>query len=486
MIKQLLLVTFVTLIAYLGIFRNQFVIDDHVFIGPYHPNFAQSFMGSVPPGHEGVYRPLRGILYTLYHHLWGTNIYLYHLHSLLIHLISTFLVYFIVKKIAINWQLTTKYLPFITAMLFGLHPVHTETITYITSSMDSLGLVFYLLAFYLYLNNKLVRSLIFTTLAFFTTEMTLTLPIIILYHDWIFQKLTRGKVPYYLTSFGLVGLYATIRFLLLDITTRGPYLAQSFYLTMLTMSRVLLKYLQVLLWPFNLSSNHIIAPGIEAFVYRNYRVTAIAAQSILDLEILLPLTVIIIIILLVIRLKPRFPLISFSLGWIFLTLLPVMEFVPQGSMMNERSLYLASIGYLILLALFVLQIWNQRTNLGVLTLIVISLLYLNQTISRNRDWLNDITIWQADISQNPQDNAYAYYSLGNAWNDRRDYLKAVDAYAEAVKINPGMAVGWASLGRTYNDLGDTTSAIKFYEHALTLDPNFWEVRHNLNNIYSRL
>ena len=67
---QVIGILIVTACVYANIFANQFAVDDHVFIGAYHPNVQEAFLGVVPKGHEGVYRPVRGLFYTAYHMLW--------------------------------------------------------------------------------------------------------------------------------------------------------------------------------------------------------------------------------------------------------------------------------------------------------------------------------------------------------------------------------------------------------------------------------
>ena len=515
--KQLLIIIFATVLAYLNIFNNQFAVDDHIFVGKYNPNVIQAFTGAVPLGHEGIYRPIRGIFYTIYNQFWGANPIGYHINSLAVHLASTILIFLIVRILIKNLIpiKSGKYLPFLAALLFGLHPIHTETITYMASAMDSIGIVFFLGAFYLYLRNKIIPSVILAGLAFFTTEMALTLPLLILLYeivinaptvipdqspvipdsdresrmDWFpasagmtegVKEMTKKILPYFVG----VGIYLFVRFAVLDITTRGPYLANSFFLTMLTMTKVLIQYIWVLIWPVNLASNHIISPGIEAFVYRNYQTLAISKQSIFDLDILLSITIIIFLIFIVFISRKKYPIVSFSLGWFFISLLPVMDFVPQGSMMNERSLYIASFGFVLLLAFGLGKLKWQK--LGFILIMLIAVFYTGKTYVRNQDWRNDITLWQADIRLSPNQNAYARFALGNAYNDRKDFQKAIDQYSKSVEINPGFAVGWASLGRTYADMGKVSEAITNYKRALEIDPNFWEVKNNLNNIYNRL
>lgn len=483
---QVIGILIVTACVYTNMFANQFVVDDHVFIGVYHPNVQEAFLGVVPKGHEGVYRPVRGLFYTAYYALWGTNPIGYHASALAVHLLSTLLVYFICLEITRTFSLRWKWFAFVSALAFGLHPVHTEAITYIAASMDSIGIIFFFASFYAYLKQKTALSIVLALAAFFTTEITLTLPCMIIFYEWVTRKLSWKRVWKYLWYVGGAVIYLCVRFFIVHITTRGPYLANSFYLTMITMTKVLVEYVKVLVWPFTLVQNHMISPGIEAFVYRDYRTVAIAAQSLFDPDILFSLLVIGSLIFLIFRVRKRAPIVSLGIGWFFLSLLPVMEFIPQGSMMNEKSAYISSFGWVIILAWGIAWM-NHRWKKGVVWCVLgIFAFYGVQTVSRNRDWKNDTTLWQADIRVSPNENAYAYFALGNAYNDQKMYQRARDAYTTSVQINPGFAVGWASLGRTSADMGEVDQAIMYYTKALSLDPNFWEVQNNLNNIYKQV
>lgn len=104
---------------------------------------------------------------------------------------------------------------------------------------------------------------------------------------------------------------------------------------------------------------------------------------------------------------------------------------------------------------------------------VIALLYGWRTGVRNLDWHDDVTLWQKDVASAPTENAYAYFALGNAYNDRKDYPKAVEAYQQSVAVNPGFAVGYASLSRTYRDMGNTELSNVYYQKAGEAEPGFW-------------
>jgi len=482
----------ITTVVYANMFRNGFTVDDHVFVGSYHPSIGEAFRGSVPRGHDGVYRPIRGILYNVYFHLFGVNPYGYHLHALIIHLTTTILVFLIAgSMVRLGYMKPIGSL--LTALFFGLHPVHTEAITYIASSMDETGVVFMLTSLLCYLTigtrqslqkkHRYLLSFISITsafLAYFTYEMTLTLPLLLLLYEYTLDQQhqthadrLKKTFPYFLGA----GMYLFVRFFLLSITSRGVYLADSLHLTALTMTRVLVQYLWVMIFPIQLVQNHSIAPGIEAFVYRGYRTAAILNQSILDPEVLFSISLIVTLLYSAVILRKKHPFITFSIGWFFIALLPVLGFVPQGSIMNERMLYVASVGFILFLSWSLSSLYRAYTQYRIHTIAgitVIMLLYAGRTIMRNQDWSDDITLWQKDVLAAPTENAYARFALGNAYFGAKRYQEAIQQYEGSTVINPGFAVGYASLWRVYRQIGNSDVSDQYYQKAAAAEPGFWE------------
>ena len=503
---QVAIILLVTTVAYLPIFTNGFVIDDHVFVqhqsdgagfvGGYHPTIVEAFRGAVPPGHEGVYRPIRGVIYTLYFNLFGTNPFFYHLHSLLVHLAATVLVYLIVSVIArsrdpsLSLRAAAKQshndssgqapqshtnvgslrrpnglamTAFIAALLFGLHPVHTESITYIASSMDMTGVVFMLGAFWLYVRSlrhpnglAMTISVILALLGFFTYEMTITLPLLLVLYEWIFRVssvipvytgiqrkkdwipafagMTQRVWPYFAGAAG----FFVVRFALGVGLGRGEYLAYSFFHTQLTMIKMWVKYLGLLVWPVTLSHNHTVVQGFEAFMTPYSDQAAILSQTILDPEILLSIGVIGAIGVIGWKMRKKHPLVSFCVGWFFISMLPVAYIFPQGTAIAEKYLYIASVGWVmafsyIFVKLVQLDKLDKWVAIGVIG--VVALLYGVRTVARNHDWRSPRTLWEYEARIHPE-SELAYYNLGIIYGEAGEREKAVAAYTKALQLEP--------------------------------------------------
>lgn len=513
--NQIFLIIILTVFVFSNIFKNGFVIDDTAFVLGWETknsllNIGQFFQGDVPIGHEGVYRPVRSIFYALYYQLFGTNPFIYHLHALAVHLSSTILIYLITRLIVLDSKnlksdRISSFIPFSVALLFGMHPIHTETITYISSAMESMGLTFYLGAFYLYLRSRnskknylRIGSVLLALAAFFTTEFTLTLPLVLILFDACYGNLNTKnwtkKITVYLPYFTGVFVYLGIRFLLLDIKTRGPFLADSIYLTVLAMTKVIVKYLSLVVFPLNQANNHTISGNIEAFIYRGYNPDPILAQNLFDPEIIFSAAVIIGLGIAAVRFYKSIPLLSFGIGWFFITLLPVSEIVPQGSILNEKFLYLPSFGIILIVVLGLVKATEiaakrsktlDQQKILLVSVGIISILMGTLTYLRNSDWKDELTLWSKDVNVYPETNAYAYFQLGNVYLGRNEFNPAVLNYQKAYEINPHFTVALASIGRVYEVAGERDLAVVQYEKVLAADPVFWEGYRNLANIYQQ-
>ncbi|MFH1440331.1 MAG: tetratricopeptide repeat protein [Candidatus Woesearchaeota archaeon] len=489
---QILIVIVFTTLVYINIINNDFVWDDKTFIlnweeKRYIGNSVNLLKGDVPEGHEGVYRPVRSFFYMVCYKIIGVNKYSYHIFSILIHLCVTLLVYFIIRGIL------NKDVAFFSSLIFGIHPIHTESISYATSSFDIVGIIFLFLSllFYIHYNKQgkritYVFSLSFAILAVFTFEMTIVLPVLIIFYDLCINKLEfidiKKKVKLYSPYFFIVGLYLYIRFFALNIIDRGSYLGNSFYYMMLTMSKALFKYVLLVIFPTNLTVDHKISEGIVSLTYSGYNNEMILGQSIFDLNILFSLAVILLLIYFGLIYYKKFGIISFSIGWFFISLLPVSNIIFIGSVMSEKYLYLASFGFCLLLGYF-LSLFRKHEKLLIILLLIIFGSYSFITISRNGDWQGDLSLWSATIEKTP-DSSVAHYNLGNYYYRNRDFTLAEFYFKEAINLNPIYLKAYNNLGLVFLDTGKSDDAERLFKKLIGAKPDYAEAYNNLGLVYA--
>ncbi|MBI2595285.1 tetratricopeptide repeat protein [Candidatus Daviesbacteria bacterium] len=520
---QILLIIFLTVLAYSNIFQNSFVGDDYVFIINWDKAhkidfIPKMFMGeSAPEGHQAVYRPIRSSILTLLYQIWGLNPWGYHLYSLFVIIFSTVLVYFITRQIvyvargpaaAVSRRvssvvplpagtrrdpsaaspLATSFIPFITALLFGLHPIHVESITFMLGAMDSTGALFFLLSFYFWIirSDKIIFfyfSLFFAGAAYFTNEITITLPLVILAYEYFFNFDNRKK-PFKLKNFNLFLTHVTawffyliFRIFILGVHFKGEYLGGSFYLTMLTMVKALIKYIQIFIWPNNLSTYPTIAPGIESYTGLYAPMGKIMTQSIFDPDILVYLVFFGALFFATFHFRKKFPLLSFSIAWFFISLLPVSGIFPLDTLVQERYAYLSSFGYCLFLGWAFLKIFNIKHQnfyvkyFALFIFLVLISSYFYFIYGRNQDFRNQITFWGKLASQAPNNPLINYYLAAEYQYAGRD-MEAIRYFEKVLQVAPNAPDVYFRLGQIDQKKGNLEEAIINYQKALRFDPGY--------------
>lgn len=516
---HLLIILILTFLAYSNIFQNGFVLDDKGFITAW--SIPKSFSNipkvfaydSVPSGAQG-YRPVRAIFYMILFKLFGENITGYHLVTLLVHLASTTLVYLITRFIL---NLTKSQHPGIlaltTALLFGLHPVHTEAVTFITAGMDSISFLFYFLAVYLYLvadksqklNKFYILSLVCAFISIFSNEISVTLPLTILAYEVILnrgrsslKKIFASKFKFILPFFAITLIYLFIRMGILQIVGRGDYLAGSVLLTLLTSAKAILTYMYLLIWPANLSVNPTLIGGIKSHIDSNLSSDLIASQTLTEPLSILSLSLITGFLILAWRTKRKHPRVTFAISWFFICLLPVSYLIPQGFILQERYIYLASFGFTLLLTLLlargfkvvtslspdsILKVKSKKQNfvLFFAVCLLVAAGYGIRTYYRNMDFKDEFTLWKNMASQFPED-AQANYVTANFYFERNQLDLSKDYFRKVISIEPKILDAHYKLGLINLKLNRQPEAVDNFKQVLILNPDFFSARLALNRL----
>lgn len=503
----LFLVLLITFLAYANTLGNQFVIEDEVFISNWPltqnlSNIPRMIAGdTIPTGNWGAYRPVRAIIYSISYQLFGgDNPFWYHLQALIVHLTITALVFLIAEKI-----LKAKLLAILAGLLFGLHPVHTEAVDYLTANFDIISYIFFFGSFLLYLyfkaakkalkNTYLIGSIILAGLAFLSSEMTLTLPFLIVLYDFIFERKLFNKknwseiLKLYGGFFGTALIFLFVRFVIMNINVRGEYLGGSIYFTFLTMLKVILRYFEWLIFPINLSINPILPGGISAWNHPLSHPERILEQSIFDPVILLSLGILGGLGILGIKTLKKHPIITFSIGWFFISILPVLHIIPQGTIFQERYIYIASFGYVLLLSFLAGYLYTYKWNsdlkqiiqFSIITFLIILLIFYSaRTFFRNRDWKDSLAVWSKLAEQSPSD-VVANFHTARLYKDLNQDELAIMHYNQALAVEPNLFEVHFSLGQIYLKNGRVDESMKYFNNALKINPTLKSADNAIKN-----
>lgn len=491
---QIGLICLVVATTFATTLQNSFVWDDADFILGWPelanlPENISGFMhGQVPALHRGLYRPLRSIFYSISFLLWHTNPQAYHLQAVVIHILGTLLLFLLLKQLTKD-----PGLPFLSALLFGVHPIHVEAVAWITPSFDIIGVLLAVVSVYLYtiwakqaLRLAFQLSVAAATMAYFTNEITLVLPGLIVWYDVCFnlKKITVNSLTSYSKKwvwFVLPNLgYLLIRFGILKIGARADYLFDSLSQTLLVMVVAVIKQLQLLLVPYPLTVNHTILPGIISLFHQDLnRVHPPTPPTIFTPQVLLAAGLLLILSFLWWRYFRDNKLVTFLAGWHFLAIIPLLQLVPQTIIFGERYLYFASFGSIsllvVLLSYAVKKLFpSQAETTLLLSVLGVSLIFAGMSYQQNKVWRTNQTLWQHTLDVGPR-TAYSLNNLAKVYSERGELSTAQALLEEAYQTNPTQPIATTNLGLLYTALGEYDKAIQLhqfiYQIASDYSPN---------------
>ncbi len=484
----LILITAAVLISYYPTLHNQFVWDDNVFIVNdnsirFVSNIPSFFTHSV----EGLYRPLRTAFYALAYAFFSLKPLYYHAFAMIIHLFASLLIFYIVLKLT-NSRITAA----LAALIFATHPAHTESISFITSSFDQMAIVFFLLSYYYYAKTTRAHkvysidwyylSLLFFLLAAFTSEITLTLPLIIILHDLIFVEGSSGsslsalknRLKYYVPYFAILIGYLIIRFAFIGMIARDT--SQNFYtylIVLATMTKVVVIYLKVFFLPNSLAVER----------------TVPLATSFTELAVLLSLGIIALLLAAAYLLRKRQKLITFSILFFFITLLPVSNIIPIQRVIAEAYLYLPSFGFAlaasVLINYVLKRITKDRKSAALLLSVLLVLPYIYLTIDRNKVWHDDFSLWSQTVQDSPY-SSKAHSNLGLLFLQQHNYEPALAEFLTSLQLNPYREEVYFNLGTLFEQTGENQKAMEAYNKSISLNPLFSDSHENLGLVYAKL
>ncbi|OGX52869.1 MAG: hypothetical protein A2267_08240 [Omnitrophica WOR_2 bacterium RIFOXYA12_FULL_38_10] len=499
------IIFFVVLLSRINIFQNQFVMDDFDFIVNWPliqdwGNFSKFFVDYVPlPRQAGIYSPLKTLFHAVNYSLFGLKPFGYHVVSLLIHFTGILFVY----KLAL-YLIKDNFAAFIAGLFFAVHPLQVESITYMTASVDMIGIVFLFASVYYYVlsqdkvgqnifnNKKYYISLLLALIAVFTHELAISLPVLLLWYDICFgdKKITLSKrfmqlLPFFL----IVAFYVFSKYAVLKGITRGAYVFNSFYLTMLIIIKSLAKYVFICFLPVVLTHDHKISEGISSFAFEDFDKAAVLSQSIFDIQVVISLLILGFILWAAIRSWKDKRLITFCMGWFFISLLPVLNIIPSGVLFGERYLYPGLLGFCLFAGMVLRPLYAKdklNSTVYCFWIVVIAVSFFSvRSLIRNKDWRDEVSLYESAVRANPA-SALMRHDLGLVYSKAGRLDDAIASFQSSIKLKNDDPVTFFSLGNAYQEVGQYKNAIKNFNKAIELDREFADAYYNLAGIYAFL
>ena len=418
---------------------------------------------------------LSEVIRTFLWHIGGAEPFYYHLFNVLVNVICVILVFVLCNSLFNN-----KTLSFLSSLIFALHPIHTEAVSWISGGPYVLSSMFFIAAFIFYIRSN--RSMFYLTLSVVAFSFCLlagnsvaVLPIMFILYELLFREKASQNLK--LFRFRLIVLFLVLAisviFIGMFFVMRNKFAHLIFQFRglsyLVVVAKAFLYYLKILYLP------------LQRGLYHPFSFNTAGIQN-LSPALFSSVAVIIIAIVSFFKCKRNLKPVSFGIMWFFVTYLPYSNIIPVCNIISERYLFLPSVGFSIIMAALFLKVWaiinkdnKFKTTLRYLAIIAITLYlgcYAAVTVKQNYEYNNIITYWETNI--NNFDDGYivynnlagTYYLMGN--------LDSAIAYCWInLMINPNQPHVWCNLGKVYREKGDVQQAEFCYNEALQIDENYF-------------
>jgi protein O-mannosyl-transferase len=490
------LIVVATVAAYSNSLQNPFIFDDiSDIVGnrsirqlwPLHKVFF------VRPATETALHSRPVVVFTLAinYAMGGLDTLPYHVTNLAIHVLAALALFGIVHRTlalpGIPDRLGRKRMPLAlaVALLWALHPLQTQAVTYVIQRYESLMGLFYLATLYCLIRAGTSQHrrvwatacVAAAALAMGSKEVAVSAPIILLLYDRAFLA---GSVPEAWAQrrgiyVGLIGIWLGFATLQLLTSNRSAWagfgLSVSWHEYLMSQCGVILHYLRLSLWPQPLVFDYgwQVARSAREILPGAMIVGGLAAMSVYTLV--------------------RRPKLGFLGGWFFLILAPTSSILPLADLAFLHRMYLPLAAIVVLAVLGGERAADAMARRGVLgpwgggaaaivVLATAAAALAVGTWQRNRDYESGVSLWRDTVAKAPR-NPWAHYNLGIEYTLQGKNDEAMAEYRTALEITPGNAMAHNRLGLALETRGQADEAISHFRRALEIRPDYAEAYNNI-------
>lgn len=502
-----LLTWIITFLVFLPALKNGFVgWDDHLYVVD-NLNIRSLDIGFIKWAFSSVvaanWHPVTMLSHAIDYSLYGLSPRGHHLTNIILHACNASLVFLLAQSLitrarTLNIENPTGRAQTLmislgalgAALLFGTHPIHVESVAWISERKDLLCAFFFLLSTLTYIrysttaSNKITPyalSLLFFLLALMSKPMAISLPLVFIIID--FYPLGRGdsllkikknlleKIPFF-------ALAISFSLLTLKVQAIGGAVASLGQITLferiLVSVRAFTFYLYKIFLPIKLTPLYPYPEDITLFSFAS--IGSIIVLALITIAALYSLK----------KHRALFALWAYYV----ITLLPVIGIVQVGAQAAaDRYTYLPGISiFMIAGALLTSKALHSRLSKNILILftIILCTVLSYKTIIQTAVWKNSFTLWGSVIEEYPNEISGAYYNRGI------DYLKigektlAIEDFNDSIRLNPSHVDSYNNRGVGFAMRGDFQRAITDFRIAATLDPESKDAYKNLSRAYTEL
>ncbi len=433
---------------------------------------------------RGYYRPLVTISYMVDHALWGLNPLGFHLTNVFLHAAASVLLLQLLTRLLTGAPRTA----ILAAALFSAHPIHTESVSWISGRTDVMAGLFFFGAFYSYLRAHrpdpgaaekatviwTASAVISFLMAILCKEGAIVFPAVLATYEYCRGSVDPERgwilVSRRLSPYALAGAaYVIVRFVVLGVNapTNEWVAAQGMESIFVTFIKAVGVYASKLAVPWPLSA---------------YYQTPLTRDP-LQMRVLIPLTILAGMGIFIWKRREQHGLSLFLLLYFLWTLLPVSNVIPIGApkdmgfLIAERFLYVPSAAFCVFLAWglnraadrFSQGPWGPRVPRAAFAVPVLAA-YLVLTTARSAVWHDEIRFYTETLKQAP-DAGLLHYVLGIAYWEAGEKARGKAEMREALRCNPSASWAHNNMGNMLYDEGNVFAAVQEWRIAARTDPS---------------
>ena len=506
---------FLSLLAYGSSLKGSFIWDDKPLIADNSfikdPRvLSKVFLSDLyEKTRANYYRPIFELSLAFNYSISKSDTLSYHLVNIFSHFCVTVLFYLFLYRLTRD-----SFISFASSLIFAIHPIHSQVVTYISGRADSLAAVFIMFALLFFsaafTKRSYFLSLLCFALALLTKETAIMLPLILIF--WGVKK----ALPF----FAMAAVYIVMRFTILNFAAGNPFLEKKGFAVLevglwprvMIFFKTLLIYFGSFFAPVRLHLERIVAyESMNLFYWLGIVIAAflcaVLCARFKGFE------------------KDKKKVVGFFIFWFFVWLFPQSAFIfPR--IMAEHFLYLPSMSLCFFIALSV-QGLKQESGKRIL-LVFISVYFITLGWLNNKNWQNELVFFENTVRLSPysirardslaalyldarrygdaeaqyrelltysdiledrvqKDKAKSscFYNLGIIFEKYSMFEEALMAYRLAVVFDPNMPQGYNNAGLVLQRFGDKEAAKEAFKKAMEVDPQYYQAYNNLAQLYAQ-
>ena len=415
---------------------------------------------------QGNYHPLTMLSLAFNYQVSGMDGWSYHILNLLLHLINCILVFRLVFLLSNKNVLIS----FTTAILFGIHPLHVESVAWISERKDVLYGLFFLLGLISYTKyadtgsgKQYVLTILFLILSLLSKPAAVIFPVVLFCIDLLRKrklnfKLLLEKIPFFILALaGGIGSLMAQR-----AAEATGTISFGFTWTMLFGFYGIMMYIIKMILPVGLAPFYSF-PAINQSLPVEYYAG--------------PIFFIALAILFYYSLKKN-RAIAFGISFYVVNLLLVLQFLPVGSaVIAERYTYIPYIGLFFIIGWLIDRYSKTNTTKAYSIIFTIAVIFSIFTFKQAGVWHDGVTLWDHAIKTQPSAKAYSNRAL--LLRKEKKYSLAIEYYRKAIHLNKIDKEVYSNLANVYFDLKQPDSAFLYYKKALEIKPNYHPAMDNM-------